>query len=60
MAWKNVPIRVVYTNRMVRTYESCAALADELGITERTVQGWVQKKSKGHLKFDIVSVTMLM
>lgn len=53
---KYKPFEVVFTDGTVKRYEFTPELAEELGVTKRTILNYLQNKSKGYTKFNIDTI----
>lgn len=50
------PFKVTFDNNIVKTYSFAIDLANELGVTKRTIQNWLQGKNKGYIKYKIIKI----
>lgn len=53
------PYYVIFNNGMKKNYEFAIDLANELKVTKRTVQNYLQRKSKGYLDKGIKEIQYL-
>lgn len=53
---KYKPFKVVFNNGQVKNYECAIDLATELGVSRRTVQNYLESKTKGYLKYNITEI----
>ena len=50
------PFKVIFKDGRVATYEFAIDLANEIGVSKRTVINYLQGRYKGYLNFGIVSI----
>ena len=53
------PFKVLFQNGKIKHYEFVIDLANELGLTKRTIQNYLQEKSKGYIKQGIKEIEYL-
>lgn len=53
------PFKVLFQNGKIKHYEFVIDLANELGLTKRTIQNYLQGKSKGYIKQGIKEIEYL-
>ena len=53
------PFKVLFQNGKIKHYEFAIDLANELGLTKRTIQNYLQGKSKGYIKQGIKEIEYL-
>lgn len=53
------PFKVLFQNGEIKHYEFAIDLANELGLTKRTIQNYLQGKSKGYIKQGIKEIEYL-
>lgn len=53
------PFIVTFKNKTIKKYEFTIDLAKELNVSKRTVQNYLQNKSKGYLMKNILSIKYL-
>lgn len=53
------PFKILFQNGEVKYYEFAIDLANELGLTKRTIQNYLQGKSKGYIKQGIKEIEYL-
>lgn len=53
------PYYVIFNNNVKKEYEFAIDLADELNVTKRTIQNYLQRKSKGYLNKGIKKIQYL-
>lgn len=53
------PFKILFQNGEVKYYEFAIDLVNELGLTKRTIQNYLQGKSKGYIKQGIKEIKYL-
>ena len=53
------PFKVIFTNGDEKTYEFVIDLANEINVTRRSVLNYLQGKSKGYIKHNIILIEYL-
>lgn len=53
------PFQVTFSNGENKIYEFAIDLANELGVTKRTIQNYLQKKSNGFTSYEITNIEYL-
>jgi hypothetical protein len=54
------PFKVIFNNGIIKNYEFAIDFAQEIGVTKRSVQNWLQKRNKGYLKRGIKNIKYVL
>lgn len=54
------PFKVTFNNGIIKEYEFAIDFANEIKVTKRSVQNWLQNKNKGFLKREIKNIEYVL